>query len=68
MDCIAKEIQTLKKEKDIAVLAHYYVRDEVQKVADYTGDSYYLSKIATTLPHKTILFCGVKFMGKAQRS
>jgi len=67
MDCIAKEIQTLKKEKDIAVLAHYYVRDEVQKVADYTGDSYYLSKIATTLPHKTILFCGVKFMGESAK-
>ncbi len=67
MDCIAKEIQKLKKEKDIAVLAHYYVRDEVQKVADYTGDSYYLSKIATSLPHKTILFCGVKFMGESAK-
>lgn len=67
MNHIANEIQRLKKEKDIAILAHYYVRDELQEIADYTGDSYYLSKIATTLSHKTILFCGVKFMGESAK-
>ena len=34
------KIQQLKKEKDAVVLAHYYVPDEVQEIADYIGDSY----------------------------
>ena len=44
-----EEIQKLKKEKNAVILAHYYVDGEVQAIADYVGDSYYLSKLATTL-------------------
>lgn len=62
-----KLIEQLKKEKDVVILAHYYVEDEVQEIADYVGDSYYLSKIATTVPQKTILFCGVTFMGESAK-
>ena len=60
-------LQKMKKDKDAVILAHYYVNDEVQAAADYVGDSYYLSKIATQIPQQTILFCGVKFMGESAK-
>ena len=53
-----EEIQKLKKEKNAVILAHYYVRPEVQEIADYIGDSFYLSKVATKLQEKTIVFWG----------
>ena len=64
---IVDEIQHLKKEKDAVILAHYYVRPEVQEIADYIGDSYYLSKVAVELSNKTIVFCGVSFMGESAK-
>ena len=64
---IKDRISELKREKDVAILAHYYVDGEVQKIADYVGDSFYLSKIATGLEQKNILFCGVKFMGESAK-
>ena len=42
-------IKKLQKEKDVAILAHYYVDGEVQEIADYVGDSFYLAKTATKL-------------------
>lgn len=62
-----EEIQALKKEKEAILLAHYYVNDEVQKIADYIGDSYYLSKLASETSAKTIVFCGVAFMGESAK-
>jgi quinolinate synthase len=50
------KIEKLKKEKDAVILAHYYVNDEIQEIADYVGDSYYLSKIAVELNQKVIVF------------
>ena len=44
---ITEDIATLKKEKNAVILAHYYVDEDVQNIADYVGDSFYLSKIAT---------------------
>ena len=60
---IKERIETLKKEQDAVILAHYYVSDEVQSIADYIGDSFYLSKLAVDLPQKTLVVCGVSFMG-----
>ena len=60
-----KKILELKKEKGAAILAHYYVNDEVQEIADYVGDSYYLSEIAQKLDEKVIVMCGVFFMGES---
>ena len=64
---IKQRIETLKKEKDAVILAHYYVDGEVQEIADYVGDSFYLSKVATKVPQKTILFAGVTFMGESAK-
>jgi len=67
MEDLVTKIKRLKKKNDAVILAHYYVNDEVQAIADYVGDSYYLSKIAVTVPEKVIIFCGVTFMGESAK-
>lgn len=67
MKRLIEKIETLKNEKDAVILAHFYVPDEVQAIADFIGDSYYLSKIATEVAQKTIVFCGVSFMGESAK-
>lgn len=62
---IAEKIRKLKAEKKAVILAHYYVSDEVQAIADYVGDSFYLSKIAKNTDAEIIVFCGVSFMGES---
>ena len=62
-----REIQRKKKETDTVILAHYYTDGQVQDVADYVGDSYYLSEIATKVSQQNILFCGVTFMGESAK-
>ena len=64
---VREEIEQLKKEKGAVILAHYYVRPEVQEIADYTGDSFYLSRKAVGLKEQTIVFCGVSFMGESTK-
>lgn len=64
---IVEKIQQLKKEKNAVILAHYYVRPEVQEIADYIGDSFYLSKVAVDLKEQTVVFCGVSFMGESAK-
>lgn len=67
MQNIVSEIEQLKKEKNAIILAHYYVNDEVQKIADFVGDSYYLSKKALEAKEEVIVFCGVNFMGESAK-
>ncbi len=62
---ICEEIKQLKKERDAVILAHYYVPAEVQEIADYVGDSFYLSKLAASLPNPVLVYCGVSFMGES---
>ena len=60
-----KEIQKLKKELDVAIVAHFYQKDEVFEMADITGDSLELAKRGMAAPQKNIIFCGVGFMGQS---
>ena len=47
------------------LLGHHYQRDEVIRFADFTGDSYKLSKIAAETQAQYIIFCGVHFMAES---
>ena len=47
------------------LLGHHYQRDEVIRFADFTGDSYKLSKIAAETAARYIVFCGVHFMAES---
>ena len=60
-------IKQLKKEKNAIIMAHYYVDDDIQEVADYVGDSYFLSEMATKVEEQTIVLCGVSFMGESAK-
>lgn len=61
------KINKLKEEKNAVILAHYYVDGAVQEIADYVGDSYFLSKTVTEIPQNNIIFCGVEFMGESAK-
>lgn len=64
---MVQKVKALKDEKDVVILAHYYVDGQVQEIADYVGDSYFLAKVATKVKEKNILFCGVSFMGESAK-
>ena len=51
--------------KTTILLGHHYQRDEVLRFADFTGDSYKLSKAAAETDANYILFCGVHFMAES---
>lgn len=61
------KIRELKKQKNAIILAHYYAPAEVQRIADYVGDSFYLAKIAKSSTADVIVFCGVAFMGESAK-
>ena len=61
----AEKIARLKKDRNAVILAHNYQRDEVQYVADMTGDSLELSRAAATTDYDVIVFAGVHFMAES---
>ncbi|MEF3254187.1 MAG: quinolinate synthase NadA [Deferribacterales bacterium] len=61
---LKKEIKKLAKERDAIILSHNYQIDDIQEIADFTGDSLGLSIEASKVSNKVIVFCGVHFMAE----
>lgn len=61
------KIEQLKREKNAVILAHYYTPDDIQGIADYVGDSFYLAKASRQSAADIIVFCGVSFMGESAK-
>jgi len=64
-ETLASAIRKLAGEKNALILAHNYQREEVQAVADYTGDSLELARAAADTSAQIIVFCGVHFMAES---
>jgi quinolinate synthase len=64
-DIVREKILNLKEKRNAIILAHNYQREEVQDIADYTGDSLELSRIAASIECNVIVFCGVNFMAES---
>ena len=67
MDSLVEKINNLKKEKNAVILAHCYQNVEVDEVADYVGDSLYLSRMAKNTDADIIVFAGVSFMAETAK-
>ncbi|MGC8894900.1 MAG: quinolinate synthase NadA [candidate division WOR-3 bacterium] len=64
---LKSEIKRLKAERNAIILAHNYMRPEVQEIADYIGDSLGLSMQAKDSDKPVIVFCGVSFMAETAK-
>ncbi len=64
METIQERVSQLKHKRNAVILAHNYQLDEVQDIADFTGDSLELSMRAAKTQADVIVFCGVHFMAE----
>jgi len=64
-EAIKQQIRDLLTQHNAVLLAHNYMRDEVQEIADITGDSLGLSMEAAKTAADVIVFCGVHFMAES---
>ena len=60
---IYEQIKELKEALEVSIVAHYYQKNEVFEMADFTGDSLQLAQWAAKDNKPNLIFCGVGFMG-----
>lgn len=59
-----KTLETLKKEKNAILIAHYYQEADIQEAADFVGDSYAMAIHANNSKADIAIVAGVKFMAE----
>jgi quinolinate synthase len=64
-EALKKKIEKLKKKRNAVIIVHNYQRDEIQEIADISGDSLALSQAAVRTDADVIVFCGVQFMAES---
>ncbi len=64
---LIEKINSLRKEKNAIILAHYYQESDIQDIADFVGDSLALAQWATKTQADIIVLCGVHFMGETAK-
>lgn len=62
---LKEEVRRLAEERDALIMAHFYERDEIQEIADVSGDSLAMAIEAARTERKVIVLCGVHFMAES---
>ena len=67
LTAIQQEVLALKRERNAVILAHNYQNEDIQRIADFVGDSLGLAYQAQAAQSDVILFCGVHFMAETAK-